>query len=423
MYIVFFLILLYDFFMKIWLKFIIGSILGIISALIIPTDTFVMQKILPYITKYSIQFGRYMLLPLIFFTMTVSVCKLRKKNLLLKTALKSISVVTISSLILTIIGIISGLLVSLPRIPIPVEKISQVTTLDIPSNLLKLFPNSVFECFLDGSYLLPLYIFAGFAGAGCATDSNIAKPVLTLFDSFSKVSYFIMCFFIDMLAFGMIPIAATWTLDFVAAIKLNTFTNLIILLSVDLVLIIFVIYPLILRFGFKELHPYRILYASITSIITAFFSGDTNLVLAINMRHGKDSLGIRRRLNSVVFPIFSTFARGGSALVVSICFIVILRSYSSLGISFFDIMWLCGAVFICSFFLGALPTGGAFIALTVICNIYGRGYAAGYLLLKPVAPILCAYAAAIDAATAIFGSYLIASKSKMTEHKETRYFI
>ena len=159
MYIVFFLILLYDFFMKIWLKFIIGSILGIISALIIPTDTFVMQKILPYITKYSIQFGRYMHLLLIFFTMTGSECKLRKKTLLLKTALKSISVVTISSLILTIIGIISGLLVSLPRIPIPVEKISQVTTLDIPSNLLKLFPNSVFECFLDGSYLLPLYMF------------------------------------------------------------------------------------------------------------------------------------------------------------------------------------------------------------------------------------------------------------------------
>lgn len=409
--------------MKIWIKLIIGTVLGIISALVIPTDTFVMQKLLPFMTKFAIQFGRYMLLPLLFFTMTVSVCKLRETRQLLKTALKTSAVILASTMILTVLGIISGLIIKLPRIPIPVEKISSTPSLLISENFLKLFPESVFDCFIDGAFLVPLYIFAGFAGAGCASDRNTAKPVLNLFDSLSKVSYAIMNFFIDMLSFCMIPIAATWCLDFAVALKAGVFTNLIILLVIDFILVIFVIYPLILRFGFKELHPFKILYASISSIIVAFFSGDSNLVLAVNMRHGKESLGIKRRLNSVTLPIFSSFARGGSALVNAICFIIILRSYSSLGISFFDVMWLLGITFVTSLFLGALPTGGTFIALTVICSLYGRGYAAGYLLLKPVAPILCAFAAAFDAATAMFGSYLIASKNKMAEHKETRYFI
>jgi Na+/H+-dicarboxylate symporter len=409
--------------MKIWIKFLIGSVLGIIIALILPAEGFFMQKLLPYMTKFAIRFGRYLLLPLIFFSMTVSVYKLRESGILFKTAVKTSLVIIISSLILTAIGVISGLIIKLPRIPIPVEKISQSTSFDIAGNLLKIFPESIFSVFLDGAYLLPLYVLAGFAGAGCYTDNNISKPILTLFDSLSKVCYSIMCFFTDMLAFGMIPIAASWTVDFLAAFKTGIFNNLIILLTIDFIIVTFIIFPLILRFKFKEFHPFRILYASITSILTAFLSGDTNLVLALNMRHGKESLGIHRRINSVTMPVFSTFSRGGSALVISICFIIILRSYSSLGIKFFDVIWLFATAFACSFFLGALPTGGTFSALTIICSFYGRGYAAGYLLLKPIAPLLCAFAAAFDAVVAMFGSYLIASQSKLTEHKDTKYFI
>lgn len=409
--------------MKIWVKFLIGSILGIICALVIPGDTMFIQKILPFATEFSIRFGRYMLLPVLFFSMTISVCRLHESNLLFKTFLKTTLVIISSTLILTALGLVTGLIVHLPRIPIPVEKISQTPGLNIAENFLKLFPKSVFDCFIDGAYLLPLYIFAGFAGAGCSTDKNIAKPVLNLFDSLSRVSYTIMCFFTDMLSLGMIPIAATWTCQFIQTIKAGTFTNLILLLSIDFIFIIFVMYPLILRFGFKELHPYRILYASITSIVTAFFSGDTNLVLSLNLRHAKESLGVHRRLNSVTLPVFSTFSRGGSAMVTAICFIIILRSYSSLGIKLFDVIWIFAFASLCSFFLGALPMGGTFTALTVMCSLYGRGYAAGYLLLKPAAPIICCFACAIDAATAMFGSYLIASKSHLAEHKETRYFI
>lgn len=409
--------------MKLWLKFIIGSLLGVVAAFVFPNESVIMQKFLPFLTEFAIKFGRYMLLPLLFFSMTVSVCKLRESDLLLKTAIKTILVILSSTLLLSLLGVISGLIVVLPRIPIPVEKILQTPSLDIRNNFLKLFPSSVFECFTDGAYLLPLLVFAGFAGAGCSTDRVIAKPVLTLFDSMSKVSYAIICFFTDMLAIGMIPIACTWTTQLSSVISAGTFTNLLILLFVDFLLIIFAIYPLILRFTFKEMHPYRILYASISSILTAFFSGDTNLVISLNIRQGKENLGIHRRLNAVTFPIFSIFSRGGTALVTSICFIIILRSYSSLGISFFDVLWLFVSSFLISFFLGAIPVGGPFIALTTLCSLYGRGYAAGYLLLKPAAPIICSLAAAIDAATAMFGSYLIASKSKLTEHKETRYYI
>ena len=67
--------------------------------------------------------------------------------------------------------------------------------------------------------------------------------------------------------------------------------------------------------------------------------------------------------------------------------------------------------------------GGTFVALTIMCTTYGRGFEAGYLLLKPVAAIIGAFATAIDAATAMFGSYFVAFKTKSINHYDMRHFI
>lgn len=409
--------------MKIWLKYLLGCILGVCASFILPLESIAVQKVLSFITEFTIRFGRYTLVPLIFFSMVVAVFRLRDTNALLKTALHTVSLVVMSSFLLVVLALLSGVLIKLPRIPISVEKVSQTITLDIPARILEVFPYSGFDSFLNGAYLLPLFVLAGFVGAGCASDKIAAKPVLVLFDSLSKVSYAVMSFFIDMLAIGMIAIACTWAIQFKTIILSGVFTPLIVLLSVDFMVIVLIIYPLIMRFLFREMHPYRILYACLSSILTAFFSGDTNLALPINIRHVKESLGVKRRITAVTVPVFSTFARGGSALVTAISFIIILRSYSSLGISFSDILWIGLISFLISFFLGAFPVGGTFVSLTLLCTLYGRGFDAGYLLLKPMAVVLGSFAAGIDAATAMVGSYIIGSKMKMTEHKEIKKFI
>ena len=169
--------------------------------------------------------------------------------------------------------------------------------------------------------------------------------------------------------------------------------------------------------------PYRVLYASICPFLVAFFSGDTNLALALNLRHGKESLGIKRRINAFSFPLFSIFGRGGAALIQAAGFVLILRSYSSLGIPVLDVLWIAGVSFLLSFALAEIPLGGPFAAITSMCLLYGRGFESGYLLLKNAVPVICAYAAGIDALTAMFGSYIIAVKTKMIHHQELRKFI
>lgn len=409
--------------MKIWIKYLLGCGLGILAAIILPFENQSAQRLISLLSEFAIRFGRYTLLPLLFFSMTISVCNLREDKKLLSTAVKTASIIALSSLILMLLGLICALIVKLPRIPISGEKVSSSISLNFAENFLKLFPYSGFEALQDGAFLIPLYIFSGFAGAGFSSDRSVSKPAYSLFDSLSHVCYLIMSFFIDVLAIGMIAIACTWTISFVSAIKTGVYTAFLIMLFTVFILIVFVLYPIILRFVFKELHPFKILYACIASGLTAFFSGDTNLSLVVNFRHAKESLGIRRRITSISLPIFSSFGRGGAACVLAISFITILRSYSGLGIAFTDVLWIAMISFVLSFMLGALPVGGPFVALTVLCSFYGRGFEAGYLLLKPVAPIICSIAATIDAVTSLLGTYLIASKEKLIERKDTKKYI
>jgi len=409
--------------MKIWLKYFIGIIIGSLAGVLLPFESETSQKILSFFFQFVIQFGRYMVVPVVFFSMTISVCKLREQRKLWSSVWKIGVFILGATLSLTIMGLVLGLIIKLPRIPISVEQTASAVTLNIPELLLKLFPTSALSVFNDGAFLLPLYILAGFLGAGCATDRSISKVMMNLFDSLSKVCYTVMCFFVDFFSVGFIALACMWVRNYTAALQTPSFFWLLLLLFIFLFVFVVGIVPLILKFVFREDHPYKIIYASLASLFASFFSGDTNLTLLINIRHGKESLGIKRIFNSVVYPIFSTFSRGGSSFVCIISFILILRSYSSLAISFADIVWIGLISFCLSFFLGGLPGTGPFVTLTVMCSLYGKGFETAYLLLNSVVPFLCCVAAAIDALVAMIGSYLLAKKMHMREGKETRHFI
>ncbi|MBQ0040101.1 MAG: dicarboxylate/amino acid:cation symporter [Treponema sp.] len=409
--------------MKLWLKYLIGIGVGLVLAVILPPSSVQSKAALDFIVDIVIRFGRYTLVPVLFFSVAVSAFKLREEKQLFKTSIWTVSVIVCSSLGLMILGLVSALIVKLPRIPITTEKISEVVPFTWQVLVSKIFPYSGFEALIDGLYLFPCFVFAFLAGTGSASDTNASKSAVGLFDSLSKVFYIVMSFFTEILAVGMIAVMFRWTLEFIDTVKTGVFNSLILMLFIELLVIAFVIYPLVLRFLCHEMHPYKILYAGICPFITAFFSGDTNLALALHLRHGKESLGIRRRVNAFSFPLFSIFGRGGAALVQTISFVLILRSYSSLGIPVTDVFWIGGISFLLSFALAGIPCGGPFIAVTAMCLIYGRNFESGYLLLKNAAPLICAMAAGIDALTAIFGSYIVAVKTKTVQHQELRKYI
>ena len=409
--------------MKVWIKYLIGLALGLLAAFILPTENAAFASAVAFLTELFIRVGRYVVVPLLFTSAIVAVNKLRSSKLLLKTTLLTVLIIIVSSLILTFVGLLSILIVKLPRIPITVDVATDAFNLDVKGMILSLFPYSGFEALKEGSFLLVSLVFAFIIGWESASEETAFKPVFALSDSFSNLFYNIANFFTEIMASLWIAIVCYWTMDFRTVIEPGIFTPMVIMFLVDFVIVAGIIYPLILRFVCHDPHPYKVLYASLAPLILSFFSGDSNLVIPLANRHLRDSLGIRRRCRGFTYPMFSIFARGGAALVSTISFILIWRSYSSLSIPVTDILWIFGLSFGLSFLLGGIPSGGAFVLLTIICSKYARGFETSVLLLKPASMIICSFAALFDTLTAIFGSYIVEVKTKTIDHHSITHFI
>lgn len=415
--------MLYFVYMKVWVKYLLGVILGIVAVYLLPTENAACVNFLSFLTELFIRIGRYLVVPLVFSTAIVSINKLRSSRILWKTTKWTFSIIIISSFMLTLVGLLSILIVKLDRIRITADVVTEVYKLDVKNLILSIFPLSGFEAVKDGSFILVSFVLAFLIGWESSSEELTYKPIFALADACSKLFYNVANFITEIMSVCCVAIVCYWTVSFKGIIQPGIYTPLIIMFFVDFIIVAVVIYPVLIRVLCHDPHPYRVLYASIAPMILAFFSGDTNLVLPITYRHGSESLGIRRRCRGFTYPLFSVFARGGSALVASISFIFIWRSYSSLSLPVADIFWIFGLSFGLSFLLGGIPSGGAFILVTILCEKYARGFETSFLLLKPASLIICSFASVFDVVTAMFGSYIVAVKTKMIEHHTIQHFI
>jgi Na+/H+-dicarboxylate symporter len=409
--------------MKVWIKYLIGIALGVVAALVLPLDGAKSADVLGFLSQLFINFGRYLVIPIVFSSVIVSICKLRSSKLILKTTIWTFSIIVISSLLLTLVGLLAISIVKLPRIPITIDGAAELVNINIKSLLLSLFPLSAFDSLTEGSFLLVSFVFAFLIGWECASEESTYRPIFSFVDALSKLFYNIAVFFTEIMSVFIIAVVCNWTITFRSLLLTGIYTPLIIMLLCTLIFVIGIVYPLIIRYVCHDPHPYKVLFASVAPMLLGFFSADSNLVLPMNIRHGKESLGIRRRCSGFTYPLFSVFARGGSSLVATICFILIWRSYSSLSIPFADVMWIFFASFGLSFLLCGIPSGGVLILLTFLCEIYGKGFETSFHLLKPASLIICSFSTVFDVATAMFGSYIVAVKTKMIEHHTVQHFI
>lgn len=398
--------------------YLIGCALGIITTFVVPNDILNSSEILNTASEIAIRFGRYILPALLFFSISVAIFQLIKTKMLVKTLLPTFLLIILSSVVFSIIGLGSVTIFKMPRIPILVDIVSENVSSGLKENLLRLFPYSSFEVLIDGVFYLPVILFAILAGAGCAADKNASKQTVSLFDSLSRVCFNILSTIVDIFSVVFIIVSCKWFLSFMSVIHTGIYNKLIILLLADFLFIAVILYPLLVFLICKEKNPYKVLYASLLPMLVAFTTGDSNLSLAVSLKQTKDTLKLKRRVSTISLPFFSVFARGGTALALIISFIVILKSYSNLSIAPSDIVWITTTSCLLSFCLGALPTGGLYTALIIICTQYGRGFEAGYLLLKPAIPVFCSFAAVIDVVTMIFCSYITAHKLDMLDLKD-----
>jgi Na+/H+-dicarboxylate symporter len=409
--------------MKVWIKLLIGAALGLLLGFLLPADNKAILTSTEWLAHFAINIGRYAVAPMLFFSISVAVHELRQEGGFWGVLFRAVLFIAISAVIVISGGILAIILFPPARIPIIHDEQMEAISLSLVDNITELFPSNMFQALVsDGVYLLPACVFAVFLGMGLSYDKHTVKPVVSLIDALSRVFYHIASFFSEILGVIIIALSAYWAFRYRAIVQTD-FQSLIVLLAVVSGVLSVIVFPLLLYVVKNKPHPWAALYSAISSALTSFFSGDIVFSLPVVFRHTKECLGVRRRANAIALPLFAVFGRAGSAMVAAMSLILIIKSYSSLGISVVDIFSIGIQAFGISFLLARHPGDGAYTALAVLCATYGQGFESGYLILKPIAFYLIAIGAFLDVMIMNVGVYAVAKSSDLQEDKSIRQFI
>lgn len=395
--------------MKIWLKYLLALLIGTSASLFLPDELLsVLTPVLPAFSEIIIRIGTYLLYPLLFFSLAYAVYKLRVERRISRVLLKTFLVIAASGLLLTIIGTGTVLLFSPDRVPVIIESGSGYSFPSLMEILKAAFPPNLFALF-DGekAQLFPYIVLALLLGFGFSFDKVLSRPAVQFFDSISRVFFHLSRLFVEVLAFAMIFLTAAYGALIAGTPELSLFLQLFLLLTVDAIIIVLGIYPLLMFLITGEKNPYRLLYGLAAPAITAFLSGNSQFTYISLATHVSANLGVSRPAGAVSLPLFTLFGKAGTAMVTAVGFIVLISSYSSLGIGAGDVVWIMAAAFGTSFLSGMHPSAGVLTAIAVMCAGYGKGIDEAYLILLPALPLLMSFSAFLDTITAGLGAFLV----------------
>lgn len=407
--------------MKVWLKTLLAVLAGILIGVLIDGRDGLSELAMQG-SQLAIQVGRYALFPVVFFGLVMGTYELRHAEITLGTYGRLFLYLIGASALLTVVGLLSVVALSPERVPIVIVEAKDLPTPRLMATLIQTVPSNLFQVLVgDGVALLPVVVFAIILGLNLDFDKVTTRPIVQIADSLSRIFYHINTLIVEIFWLALLVVTAA-TFVSLSSVELALYQQLLLILVLDVVIVCGGVLPALL-YLLGERRPFRCLYGALGPAILGAATGDQYVAAGALVLHGRASFGLPRSVSSAVYPLFAIFGRAGTALVTSVAFVVVMRSYSSLELSFGQIAWVATFSFLVSFALGGVPGIGAMVALTMLSSLYGRGLQEGHLILQPIAPLLVSIAAFLDTVVAAVVSILIGRNLKVARDVELRNFV
>ncbi|HQG40239.1 MAG TPA: cation:dicarboxylase symporter family transporter, partial [Spirochaetales bacterium] len=363
------------------------------------------------------------LYPLELFSAAIGIYELHEEKRLLKVLSRAFLYSLIFIFSATILGIVISSFAPVIRIQLG-EKIGTTPGLMTIGEILpKFFPPTIIDIFVNTNFILPLFAVTLFIGLSFSSNKHAGKVMLNVFESASELLWNINSFIIEILPFLFIFIAASVTRSLLAIKDFSNYAKLFEIILIESILYIFGIIPLVIYVKRKKRNPYKILYGMLATGLSALFIPHAFGSVTTGIKHLKESLGVRRRINATTLPLTMTFGRAGTVLISTTAFIVVLSSYSQIGLTVQSIFWILLWLPITGLLSGASANLGVLSAIAFVCSIYGRGFESGFVLLLPIALPLFLIGNLLDALTYMTVAYCSSTGEEDVVEHEMRHFI
>ena len=410
--------------MKVWPRLLIGIIIGALLGLILPANNEDVMSIFGDAAQIVIHIGSYVVFPLLFFGLLIGTYRLRKDRGLAALYGRATLATILTAVGMILVGVLSVFILSPTRIPPIFQEAPPIEPVGVADILQRVFPRNLFAAFTqETTYLLPVAMIAVVIGLVLPSEGSVGEPFVNIADAGARIFYRIANLLMEVLGIGLVVVATAMLLRFRAITDLTIFAQLIFTLLFDTVLILFGLFPLLLRLFRISDNPYMWLYALLSPALVGLVSGDSFFALPALITAGSRNLGIRRRAGSGLFAFTAIFAKAGTALIMSSSFILILQSYSALEITIGRVLLVMVATFGLSFVVGVAPGGGAILGLAMLSGFYGRGLEESFLIMLPLAPILLSIGALLDVVTSGFIGYVVSNSERLRKRVNSLDFV
>ena len=231
---------------------------------------------------------------------------------------------------------------------------------------LNVVPTNPFEA-LAKAEMLQVVFSALLVGIGLTMLPKAkAAPVIAFFDTMTEVVIKIVHIVLILAPYAVFALIAVVVADMGVDV-LASLAKYSATVVVGLLLMVFGVYPLILR-AFTKVGFKRFFWAISPAQLLAFSSASSGATLPVTMESCEERLGVRDEITSFVLPIGATINMDGTALYQGVAAVFIAQMYG-LGLSFGDQLTIVLTATLASIGTAAVPGVGIVMLVIVLQSV------------------------------------------------------
>tara|TARA_R110002033_G_scaffold169897_1_gene211173 strand:+ start:595 stop:1923 length:1329 start_codon:yes stop_codon:yes gene_type:complete len=366
---------------RLWLKVIIGLILGAVLGIAInPTAGLVSENLSLSLANWLdlpgqifMRLVQMIMIPLIFASIISGIVGNTSDNL------KTFGVrLLLYFVFTTVIAILIGLAVTLIMkpgqyvfklggFPSSGEKLietNEQTNLieNIPDTISKLIPNNPLESILMGE-MLGVVIFTIIIGVAITQLNNdTARPIIRFAEAVQKICMIVVSWAMMLVPYAVFGLVAA----LLSKIGVEIFLGLgYYMIVVILGLIFLMLFYLIMVFAFTHMNPLKFLNLIREPQLLAFSTASSAAVMPVSMKTADEKLGVSSNISDFVIPVGATINMDGTALFQCVTTLFMAQAYG-IELSMMNLILITATVVAASIGTPAIPGGGVIILASVL---------------------------------------------------------
>ena len=366
---------------RLWLKVIIGLVLGVgLGVLINPTTGYIEESVsirladwLDLPGQIFMRLVQMIMIPLIFTSIITGIVSNTSENLktfglrLLLYFIFTTAVAIVIGLIVTLILKPGQYIYSLGGFPnngeSPVSSSEQTNFIEnIPNAISNLIPNNPMESILTGE-MLGVVIFTIIIGVAITQlRQETARPIIRFSEAIQKI-----CMIVVSWAMLLVPYAV---FGLMAALLSRTSVEIFLGLGYYIFVVILGLtllmgFYLTVAFIITKKNPIKLLKAIKEPQLLAFSTASSAAVMPLSMKTADEKLGVSSNISDFVIPVGATINMDGTALFQCVTTLFMAQAYG-IELSIVHLLLITFTVVAASIGTPAIPGGGVIILASVL---------------------------------------------------------